>query len=35
MERLGFDYERAVEHAGLPHVVYRLDRESWERRSHG
>jgi RimJ/RimL family protein N-acetyltransferase len=35
MERLGFEYERAVDHAGLPHVVYRLDRESWERRSHG
>ena len=24
MERLGFSYERDVEHAGLPHVLYRL-----------
>jgi RimJ/RimL family protein N-acetyltransferase len=24
MERLGFAYERDVEHAGLPHVLYRL-----------
>jgi RimJ/RimL family protein N-acetyltransferase len=27
MERLGFRYERDVEHAGLPHVLYRISRE--------
>jgi [ribosomal protein S5]-alanine N-acetyltransferase len=26
MEKLGFAYERDVEHAGLPHVLYRLRR---------
>jgi RimJ/RimL family protein N-acetyltransferase len=24
MEKLGFSYERDIEHAGLPHVLYRL-----------
>jgi [ribosomal protein S5]-alanine N-acetyltransferase len=24
MEKLGFEFEREVEHAGLPHVLYRL-----------
>jgi hypothetical protein len=26
MEKLGMTYERDVEHAGLPHVLYRLTR---------
>jgi RimJ/RimL family protein N-acetyltransferase len=25
MDKLGFEYEREVEHAGLPHVLYRLN----------
>jgi RimJ/RimL family protein N-acetyltransferase len=29
MEKAGFRYERDVEHAGLPHVLYRLRREGW------
>jgi RimJ/RimL family protein N-acetyltransferase len=33
MEKAGFRYERDGEHAGLPHVFYRLRREGWER--HG
>jgi RimJ/RimL family protein N-acetyltransferase len=28
MEKLGFEYEREVEHAGLPHVLYRLRTSS-------
>ena len=24
MQKLGFEYEREIEHAGLPHVLYRL-----------
>lgn len=35
MERLGFAHERDVDHAGLPHVVYRLDRSTWEQARHG
>jgi RimJ/RimL family protein N-acetyltransferase len=35
MERLGFAFDRAVEHAGLPHVVYRLDRTTWEQHRDG
>jgi ribosomal-protein-alanine N-acetyltransferase len=31
MERVGFCYERDFEHAGLPHVLYRLRREDWAR----
>jgi len=27
MEKCGFQYERDVEHAGLPHVLYRLARQ--------
>jgi len=27
MEKLGMAFERDVEHAGLPHVLYRLTRE--------
>jgi RimJ/RimL family protein N-acetyltransferase len=26
MEKLGMRYERDIEHAGLPHVLYRLER---------
>jgi RimJ/RimL family protein N-acetyltransferase/GrpB-like predicted nucleotidyltransferase (UPF0157 family) len=29
MEKAGFRYERHGEHAGLPHVFYRLRREEW------
>jgi RimJ/RimL family protein N-acetyltransferase len=29
MEKVGFRYERDGEHAGLPHVFYRLRREDW------
>jgi len=28
MDKLGFEYEREVEHAGLPHVLYRLRMSS-------
>ena len=35
MERLGFGLVGEVDHAGLQHVVYRLDRSDWERRAHG
>jgi RimJ/RimL family protein N-acetyltransferase len=28
MDKLGFEYEREVEHAGLPHVLYRLTTSS-------
>jgi [ribosomal protein S5]-alanine N-acetyltransferase len=30
MRRLGFTYEADVEHAGLPHVLYRLTKKDWE-----
>ena len=29
MEKAGFRYEQDVEHAGLPHALYRLRREDW------
>jgi RimJ/RimL family protein N-acetyltransferase len=29
MEKAGFRYERDVEHAGLPHVLYRLRQAEW------
>jgi RimJ/RimL family protein N-acetyltransferase len=32
MEKLGFRYEREIEHAGLPHLLYRLDARSWRAR---
>ena len=35
MEKLGFRYVADAEHAGLPHVVYRLDRETWGQRNDG
>ncbi len=31
MTKLGFRYDTEVEHAGLPHVLYRLDRATWEK----
>jgi ribosomal-protein-alanine N-acetyltransferase len=34
MEKIGFRYDGDVEHAGLPHVLYRLDRTTWEK-THG
>ncbi len=35
MVKLGFTHVGDTEHAGLRHAVYRLDRTSWEQRSHG
>jgi RimJ/RimL family protein N-acetyltransferase len=35
MEKIGFRHDTEVEHAGLPHVLYRLDRANWEQRTHG
>jgi len=35
MEKIGFGYDGEVEHAGLPHVLYRLDRTNWEHGTHG
>jgi RimJ/RimL family protein N-acetyltransferase len=35
MEKLGFEHDVELEHAGLAHVVYRLRREQWEQRAHG
>jgi len=32
MEKIGFGLDGEVEHAGLPHVLYRLDRDTWEAR---
>jgi RimJ/RimL family protein N-acetyltransferase len=29
MEKLGFHPDREVEHAGLPHVLYRLTSDAW------
>ena len=34
MEKLGFVYDCDVEHAGLQHALYRLDRTTWEK-THG
>ena len=33
MKKLGFTYVGETEHAGLPHLLYRLDRKSWEQRN--
>ena len=30
MRKLGFTHDRDTEHAGLPHVLYRLTRKDWE-----
>jgi [ribosomal protein S5]-alanine N-acetyltransferase len=30
MEKVGFEYERAVIHAGLPHVLYRMTVLEWK-----
>ena len=35
MEKVGFTYDTEVEHAGLPHVLYRLDRTTWEQNTMG
>ena len=32
MEKAGFEYERDVVHAGLPHVFYRLTASGWKER---
>jgi [ribosomal protein S5]-alanine N-acetyltransferase len=29
MEKTGFTYERDIEHAGLPHLLYRIRRHRW------
>jgi hypothetical protein len=29
MEKTGFEYERGVVHAGLPHVLYRISASKW------
>ncbi|MBS1107555.1 MAG: acetyltransferase, ribosomal protein N-acetylase [Deltaproteobacteria bacterium] len=29
MEKVGFVFERGVEHAGLPHLLYRLRASAW------
>jgi RimJ/RimL family protein N-acetyltransferase len=31
MEKVGFHYERDIEYAGLPHVLYLLRREEWSK----
>jgi RimJ/RimL family protein N-acetyltransferase len=31
MEKTGFEYERDIVHAGLPHVLYRTTAPGWER----
>ena len=33
MEKTGFEYERDVVHAGLPHVLYRIIASGWKRDS--
>lgn len=35
MEHLGFTYDCETEHAGLPHVLYRLDHTTWEQHRNG
>ena len=35
MEKVGFRYDRELDHAGLPHVIYRLSRSDWEQRDDG
>ncbi len=35
MEKTGFEYERDVVHAGLPHVLYRITASAWERDAAG
>src|SRR5918997_4142162 len=32
MEKAGFEYERDVAHAGLPHVLYRITAPEWRER---
>jgi [ribosomal protein S5]-alanine N-acetyltransferase len=35
MEKLGFRYDGEVEHAGLPHALYGMNRDDWEQGTHG
>ena len=35
MEKLGMRDDHEVEHVGLPHVIYRLDRQTWEQQRNG
>jgi [ribosomal protein S5]-alanine N-acetyltransferase len=35
MEKLGLRYDGEVEHAGLPHVLYRLTSDAWRPRYDG
>ena len=32
MEKVGFEYERDIVHAGLPHVFYRITASEWKKR---
>jgi RimJ/RimL family protein N-acetyltransferase len=32
MEKAGFEYERDIVHAGLPHVFYRITASGWKGR---
>jgi ribosomal-protein-alanine N-acetyltransferase len=32
MKKAGFEYERDVVHAGLPHVLYRMTASGWKER---
>ena len=33
MEKVGFEYERDIVHAGLPHVLCRITASEWKKRS--
>ncbi len=35
MEKTGFEYERDIVHAGLPHVLYRITASGWKRDAAG
>ena len=34
MQKVGFTFEREVEHAGLPHLLYRLAATQWQDAAH-
>ncbi len=34
MQKVGFTFEREVEHAGLPHLLYRLTATEWRDAIH-